>query len=214
MEKTELQVVVAVIAEAHKKQWRKGIFAHVPYVQHLFDVHKRVVHYLATAKDDKLEIADVVIQAAALMHDLDEDTTFKLKDIAFRFGELPAKLVGELSRPDSQGNTRADKYEWLKTYNEKSLESIVIKIADRVSNVNDYMADPTKQAYASFYALQAYPVYQAYLKYGGNNIRILDDIHAMNKIVRLRYPNVSVFADYAEIVVEKLMTASGDHGWK
>lgn len=69
------------------------------------------------------------------------------------------------------------------------------------------MADPKKQGYASFYALQGYPVYKAYLIYGGSNIRILDDLHLINEVVRRRYPTVSIFADYADKYVRNIVTA-------
>jgi (p)ppGpp synthase/HD superfamily hydrolase len=209
----DLQRVIEVAVQAHAGQTRKGIFAHVPYVQHLFDVHKRVTHYLQTGEDD-LAVSVDVMQAAALLHDTDEDTDFKVAETRSVFGDEVADLVQELSRPDSMGNSRKDKYEWMQGYMEKSLESVIIKIADRVSNVRDYMADEKKQAYAAFYALQGYPVYQAYLIYGGSNIRILDDILEMDKIVRRRYPTVSVFADYAAKFVEKIATEPGKHGWK
>lgn len=209
----DLQRVIEVAVHAHAGQTRKGIFSHVPYVQHLFDVHKRVTHYLQTGEDD-LAVSVDVMQAAALLHDTDEDTDFKVADARSMFGDEVADLVQELSRPDSMGNSRKDKYEWMQGYMEKSLESVIIKIADRVSNVRDYMADEKKQAYAAFYALQGYPVYQAYLIYGGSNIRILDDIKKMDDIIRRRYPTVSVFAEYAAKVVERIATTPGKHGWK
>jgi len=208
----DLQDVIEITAKAHTGQTRKGIFSHIPYIQHLFDVHKRVTHYLQTGEDD-LNVSVTVMQAAALMHDLDEDTTFKVADIRAEFGDTVADLVQELSRPDNYGKTRADKYEWMETYMEKSLESTIIKIADRYSNVMDYMADEKKQAYASFYALQGYPVYQAYLIYGGSNIRILDDIKALDDIVHRRYPTVSMFADCAAKFIEKIAKTPGNHGW-
>lgn len=205
--------IIEVAVDAHKGQTRRGIFEHVPYVQHLFDVHKRVVHYLGTG-EDKLTLSHEVIQAGAIGHDLDEDTDIKIGDIRRMFGNDVANLIDELSRPADMGNTRKEKYQWLDSYREKSLESVIIKIADRYSNVMDYMADEKKQAYAAFYALQAYPVYQAYLKYGGDNIRILDDIKAMDDIIRRRYPQVSVFADYADKVIYNIVTTPGLHGWK
>jgi (p)ppGpp synthase/HD superfamily hydrolase len=213
MKQKDIIKALTLIISAHAGQTRKGVFQHVPYVQHLFDVHKRTVHYLMTGEDD-LELATHVMQAGALMHDLIEDTDVTYEYIASMFGHEVANLVQELSRPDDMGNTRKDKYEWMEGYMEKSLESVIIKIADRYSNVMDYMADEKKQAYASFYALQGYPVYQAYLIYGGSNIRILDDIHAMDEIVRKRYPNVSMFADYADKVVRRIATEKGKHGWK
>jgi len=209
----EIQDAVAIVTEAHNEQFRKGIFKHVPYVQHLFDVHKRVCHYLLTG-EDKIKVSRHNMQIAALFHDLIEDTTITYDDLVRLDGKEMADLVMEMSRDDSLGGTRKDKYEWLEGFNDKSLESIIIKIADRYSNVMDYMADEKKQAYAAFYALQAYPLFQVYLKYGGDNIRILDDIKEMDDIVRRRYPQVSVFADYSVCVIRNIATTPGVHGWK
>ena len=206
MEAKDLQQVMKLVVQAHAGQFRKGIFSQVPYVQHLFDVHKRVVYYL-NGHESHFYTHPVVIQSAALMHDLVEDTDVTLEDIRSLFGDLPASIVGELTRPESAEKTRKDKYKFLEGYKEKSIEAIYIKIADRYSNVMDYLADPNKQVYASFYALQAYPVYQAYIKAGGDNIRIFDDLHELDEVVRRRYPSISIFTDYAEKVVRGIATA-------
>jgi (p)ppGpp synthase/HD superfamily hydrolase len=207
-----IQDAVAIVAEAHKEQFRKGIFKHVPYLQHLFDVLKRVFHYLLTG-EDKLNRTVLEMQIAALFHDLIEDTSMTYDDIVRLAGKDIADLVMEMTREDDLGNTRKDKFEWLVAFKDKSLESIIIKIADRYSNVMDYMADEKKQAYASFYALQAYPLFQYYLEYGGENVRILNDIREMDLIVQRRY-HISLFERNKMQEVAAIVTTPGLHGWK
>ena len=55
-------------------------------------------------------------------------------------------------------------------------------------------------------------MYQAYIKADGDNLRIFDDLHELDEIVRRRYPEISIFADYAEKVVRKIVTAEPLNG--
>jgi (p)ppGpp synthase/HD superfamily hydrolase len=188
-----LDKAVQLMTTAHALQYRKGIHDNVPYQQHPWDVHKRVVHYLLTAKADNLQVDDAYMQAAALMHDLLEDTRVLADDIRETFDEQVVTLIKELTRDKEDGNGPAARYDYLARFFEKSLAAVVIKIADRYCNVLDFQADPDKRVYASWYALQAFPVFQAYLTHGGSNPRIIDDIHQLNAIVQYRYPTLSLF---------------------
>jgi len=139
--------------EAHEGQVRKG--SGFPYVTHCFDVLKRLETYGVKREDE-------AIQAAALLHDVIEDTDFTKEILAIEFGLDVAQIVSHCSRPYSM-SSRKQKLEWLSGFDDKRIEAVIIKIADRYCNVTDYLA-AGKIRYALWYNLQAYPLYETYFK--------------------------------------------------
>lgn len=114
--------------ERHAGQTRKGsgdpYFSHPLAVSYLVAAHKRSRHL-----DE--------ILAAALLHDVLEDTDATFQEIAERFGPLVASLVQELTS-DPESIARMGKTEYLK----KKLVGIssyalAIKLADRLHNLSD-----------------------------------------------------------------------------
>lgn len=93
---------------AHREQ-NYGL---LPYYTHVLDVAEKVPE----ATEDEL--------VAALLHDVVEDTCFTLKDVADRFGDNVAKIVGLLTKDPnmtyeqnilriiSSGNVSAMKVKW------------------------------------------------------------------------------------------------------
>lgn len=154
-----------VIAEEHGFQTRKGI--EIPYMTHLYEVMKRVLRYGVTDDD---------VLAAALLHDIIEDTPCGCLWLKEEFGDRVANIVVECSRNEEDGYTREGKLKFLESFETKSWESIIIKIADRRCNVNDYLADG-KVYYGCWYALQAYPLYRSAFRFENEN----DDV--FNRIV-------------------------------
>lgn len=146
-----LDDVAKTAVELHRGQVRKSFG--IPYVTHCFDVMKRVASYGVT--DDK-------ILAASLLHDVIEDCGVDKQSLALLYGIDVVHMVVHCTRPADQ-KTKEQKIEWLGGFGEKTIGSIVIKIADRYCNVTDYLtAGNTK--YAMLYNLQAYPLYATYFK--------------------------------------------------
>ena len=139
--------------DAHNGQYRKSI--QIPYFTHCMEVMKRVSLY--TQDEDILCIA--------IGHDLIEDTSVTFEMLEDKFNSRVAIGVAECSREGGDDVSKLEKYQFLESFAYgKSMNSILVKIADRYCNVHDYLTVPKKIKYASKYALQAYPLYQAYLE--------------------------------------------------
>lgn len=129
----------------------------LPYVSHVFDVTKRLSRYGVT---------DPEWLAAAFLHDLVEDTDVKLKDIRTAFGNDVADIVDYVSWPAEKMTKQQKWHHMIKLAGEgrpETMKATVLKIADRVSNVEDYRSVSHSRKYAGKYALQGFPVFYTYI---------------------------------------------------
>lgn len=120
--------------EKHAGQVRKGsgepYFSHPLAVSYLVAAHKRSKHL-----DE--------ILAAAILHDILEDTDATFEEIARRFGPLVASIVHELTS-DREAIAKLGKKEYLKRkLLGISSYALTIKLADRLHNISDR---PARQA--------------------------------------------------------------------
>jgi hypothetical protein len=157
----------------HEEQERKK--TGLPYVLHVYEVFKKL----------SLITNDVNTLVAGLLHDAIEDTTITHEQITIEFNREIADIVLECTRYSDQ-ETKAGKYEFLESFKTKSTASILIKIADRHSNVFDYRVEEIGEEfkdeeipYSVVYALQAYPLIQAYIRRQGDN----HDVDAVHKLI-------------------------------
>ena len=124
---------------AHEGQVRK--YTHVPYIVHPVEV----MEIVRTVKHDDTMLA------AALLHDVVEDTDCTIDDIRAEFGENVASLVADLtdvSKPDD-GNREVRKAKDRAHLASASAAAQTVKIADLISNSLDIMKhDP---AFAKIY---------------------------------------------------------------
>ncbi|MFD1095479.1 RelA/SpoT family protein [Salegentibacter chungangensis] len=114
--------------DAHKDQRRKSGEAYI-------------FHPIAVAKIVASEIGlDATSIAAALLHDVVEDTKYTLKDIEEKFGKTVAKIVDGLTKishlkKDKDASLQAENFrKMLLTLND-DIRVIIIKIADRLHNM-------------------------------------------------------------------------------
>ena len=133
--------------EAHREQKRKDF--PLPYSSHVIEVYKRVFGY---------GVRDEEILAAALLHDIIEDTDYDFDYLKSQYGLRVASIVKECSRSGGDHVSNKEKLLFMKSFEKKSIESVIIKIADRYCNVMDYH-QARRPIYAAWYALQAYPLY-------------------------------------------------------
>ena len=117
-----------VAVDAHKDQRRKSGEAYI-------------FHPIAVAKIVAAEIGlDATSIAAALLHDVVEDTSYTLVDIERLFGETVARIVDGLTKIsnmpyDGDVSLQAENFrKMLLTLNE-DIRVIIIKIADRLHNM-------------------------------------------------------------------------------
>lgn len=114
-------------AVMHANQKRKG--DGLPYDRHCFEVAKILVEH---------GVDDHCVLAAAVLHDVVEDTKAKFKDIEENFGSLVAFLVRQVT--NSRTQTRSEKKQaQLDKVTQANIteEALWIKLADAISNVKD-----------------------------------------------------------------------------
>tara|TARA_B100000795_G_scaffold158062_1_gene118762 strand:+ start:61306 stop:63510 length:2205 start_codon:yes stop_codon:yes gene_type:complete len=125
-----------VAVDAHKEQRRKSGEAYI-------------FHPIAVAKIVASEIGlDATSIAAALLHDVIEDTKYTFTDIEQLFGETVARIVGgltKISKMPYEGDVslQAENFrKMLLTLNE-DIRVIIIKIADRLHNMQTMDSMPS-----------------------------------------------------------------------
>ncbi len=117
-----------VAAAAHEGQQRDS---GEPYVTHPI----AVAHYLATLQMDAETLA------AALLHDVPEDTDFTLADIEKRFGREVARLVDGVTKLSKFGSARSVEEQQAENIRKmflamaEDVRVVVIKLADRLHNM-------------------------------------------------------------------------------
>ena len=127
-----------VAVDAHKDQRRKSGEAYI-------------FHPIAVAKIVASEIGlDATSIAAALLHDVVEDTSYTLDDIERLFGETVARIVDGLTKIskmpyDGDVSLQAENFrKMLLTLNE-DIRVIIIKIADRMHNMQTMDSMPPQK---------------------------------------------------------------------
>jgi len=132
-----------VAADAHKGQKRKH--SNDPYLIHPMRVARRVM----TRPDATPEMV-----AAAWLHDVVEDTPVTLDEIGKEFGSEIAQLVRELTNA-SEGS-RAPRKERKAMDRAKlagaSREAKIIKLLDRIDNLDDLRKSPADDDFRDLYA--------------------------------------------------------------
>ncbi len=117
-----------ITADAHKDQRRK---TGEPYIYHPISVAKIVANEIGLGANSI---------AAALLHDVVEDTEYSFADLEQIFGELITKLVNGLTKisrlqSDQEKSIQAENFrKMLLTLND-DVRVILIKIADRLHNM-------------------------------------------------------------------------------
>jgi len=100
-----------------------------PYTEHLLEALEVLVRGAGEHDPDVL--------AAALLHDVAEDTPATVADVEAEFGPVVAEYVDWLTRPPvrSRQERRSAKVGYLRRLREAPSQVITIKLADRASNV-------------------------------------------------------------------------------
>jgi (p)ppGpp synthase/HD superfamily hydrolase len=150
----QIEHAIEFALQAHKGQTRKdeqnGVA--MPYVVHPIEVLKVLWTW---------GVCDKVTGPAAVLHDVLEDCVdVNASHINFYFGAAVARVVQELTCP--AGMVKA---EYLRTFLEPaktSVSALVIKLADRLCNVADFLRTDPK--YARKYFERAAPVWDAFVE--------------------------------------------------
>ncbi len=129
-----LEEAIEFAARAHEGDHRKG--GGNPYIVH--PVEAMVI--VGSMTDD------VEVIAAAVLHDVVEDTDFTLEDIEENFGAKIAELVAhesENKRPDlpKESSWRIRKEEQLDAIEDAPIEAKMIMLGDKLSNIRSSLRD-------------------------------------------------------------------------
>lgn len=117
-------------ADRHRDQRRRSN-EEVPYVNHPFAV--------ASALCDEGGVTDAEVLAAALLHDMIEETATTKKELREAFGARIAQIVGEVT-DDKRLSTSQRKRRQVEHAAEVSLEAQQIKLADKLCNLREILA--------------------------------------------------------------------------
>lgn len=127
-----LFAVIEFVVKAHNGQVRKH--SGVPYVMHVFSV----MNFLL-----ECGITDPNIFAICLCHDILEDCPhISYEELESVIGVENAKVVLELTFDSS----KISKSEYLESFKDKSLQALIVKIADRICNTKDFYNSDSKYA--------------------------------------------------------------------
>ncbi|MGK5550002.1 HD domain-containing protein [Actinomadura kijaniata] len=116
-----------------------------PYLEHLLEALEVLVRGAG--------VTDPAMLAAALLHDVVEDTDATVADVEAGFGADVAELVDWLTKPPAAGPDRqakrAAKAAYLRRLGDAPERAVLVKLADRVSNVQtlDRMAPDFQRRY-------------------------------------------------------------------
>ncbi len=100
-----------------------------PYVEHLLEALEVLVR--------GAQVTDPDVLCATVLHDVVEDTPCTVADVRQAFGERVAAMVGWVTKPEPADGTgkRAAKEDYLRGLARAPEDAILVKLADRASNV-------------------------------------------------------------------------------
>ena len=110
-----------------------------PYLEHLLETVEVLVRGAGVTDPDVL--------CAAVLHDVVEDTPCTVADVRREFGDRVADMVGWVTKPAcGDGDPKAAKEAYLAGLRDAPEDAIVVKLADRASNVQTLRnLSPSKQ---------------------------------------------------------------------
>ncbi|NUU22637.1 MAG: bifunctional (p)ppGpp synthetase/guanosine-3',5'-bis(diphosphate) 3'-pyrophosphohydrolase [Streptomycetaceae bacterium] len=137
-----LDEAVTFAVHWHADQRRPG---GEPYVEHLLEV----VSVLA----EGVGVRDADMLRAAVLHDVVEDTPCTLDDVRDRFGDPVGTLVDWLTkRPPGDGQTAEQaRTAYLTRLQEAPPQAVLVKLADRLSNVQRLDTYPRPEKRRRYY---------------------------------------------------------------
>lgn len=138
----DLDAAVTLAVDCHGDQTRP---AGEPYVEHLLEA--------LTALVDGVGATDRDMLCAAILHDVVEDTPCTLAEVRQRFGERVASLVDWVTKPDSDGRASAEeaRADYLTRLRSAPIDAVMVKLADRLSNVQRLDTHPRQAKQRSYY---------------------------------------------------------------
>ncbi len=135
---SKLHLAIEVAAHYHKDGWRKESVdgAQLPYIAHPLEVLKKIYNWGLVDEDARI---------ASVLHDTVEDCGADDDRVHLEsmFGKRAIELVYELTLIHdtslSPSDWRLEKEDYIESFKAKSLEALIIKVADRLCNIQDFI---------------------------------------------------------------------------
>ncbi|MDW3649357.1 MAG: HD domain-containing protein [Bacteroidia bacterium] len=138
------QKALKFAGEKHANQQVPGSSAN--YLLHISNVAMEVLQSHAATPDFDLELA---VQTA-ILHDTIEDTAATFDEVAENFGGKVAKAVSALSKNKNLSTKQEQMEDSLKRINACDKEAGIVKLADRITNLQGPPYHWTKEKAASY----------------------------------------------------------------
>ncbi|QIS15300.1 class I SAM-dependent methyltransferase [Nocardia arthritidis] len=137
--KDTAEIVTQALAFAERAHGAQTRPAGEPYVEHLREAVAVLVDGVGRTEPDLL--------VAAVLHDVVEDTPVTLAEVRAEFGDAPAELVYWVTRDPAQ-----EKSAYLKRFAAAPDDAVLVKLADRLSNVQRLHTHPRPAKRAAYFA--------------------------------------------------------------
>lgn len=140
-------------------KWHRGVFRKrsingmkIPYIVHPINVMNMIW---------EIGLGQPTILMAAILHDVLEDSKCTEQEMEDVVGKTVTGIVKELTfKPDFYGDKKKLKNDYLESFAKSSIEALVVKLVDRISNSYDWMV--TDPEYAKTYFHKAKPLFKAW----------------------------------------------------
>ena len=156
-------------ADKHRGQTRKDLTS-TPYINHPISL----AHLLADAGG----VTDANVIAAALLHDTVEDTDATIDDIKELFGNKVMSIVMEVTDDKSLPSPERKRLQ-IETAAHISQEAKLVKLADKISNLQDMLDRPPVK-----WSLQRKREYFDWAK------EVIDQLRGTNKVLEEIFDNL------------------------
>lgn len=150
-----VQIAIDIANDVHRGQYRKG-FMKLPYIVHPMAVLNRM---------NSWQIGSRQLLAACVLHDTLEDSDDSdsvSSRIQQECGDQVLKYVRDLTL---QGGENKEIY--IDSFHKKDIGSVLLKIADRLCNVDDFYSELNTRNYSYEYFRKADPIYKTFLRRSG-----------------------------------------------
>ncbi|MFC5824843.1 HD domain-containing protein [Nonomuraea insulae] len=116
-----------------------------PYMQHLLEV--------VTVLAEAVNTTDIDMLRAAVLHDVVEDTDCSLDEVRNHFGDRVTVLVEWVTKPAAaEGESREEvRAAYLARLRDAPADALVVKLADRLSNVQRLDSHPRPEKRRAYY---------------------------------------------------------------
>lgn len=152
--RNKISVALEIAFNAHKNEWRGS--GSIPYLSHIFDVKNRL---------ESWGIGDeyVDVHQTAILHDVVESGTEFYELVRAGIKDLVVGYVNDLTflpGDVTQKEKSIMKSSYISSFVEKPVVSLVVKMADRACNIDDFLKTGDRN-YAQKYCLAASSLFNA-----------------------------------------------------